>query len=138
MAQTIGVQCRRLDSLVDQIGPAKAIFCDAEGVETLILRGAQQFIIRHQPVLVLEASPKLLVRAGSNLTELHQTIQSFGYRAFAIGRFALRPVTDLAQTRSCNWCCVPDAKSELIGRASASIVRCGLLPCLRGWNPLCR
>ena len=137
-AQTIEVQCRPLDSFAVQIGPTKAIFCDAEGAETTILRGASQLLARHKPVLVLEASPKLLVRAGSTLSELHQTVSSFGYRAFVVGRFALKPVTDLAQTNARNWFCVHGSLSNLVGRASFSIAKCGIMPCLRGLNPLCK
>jgi FkbM family methyltransferase len=136
--RTIEVQCRTLDSLANQIGTAKAIFCDAEGAETTILRGAREFLARHKSVFVVEASPKLLVRAGSNLCELHQTVQSLGYQAFVVGRFGLRPVADLIQVTTRNWFCVHGSMSDLAWRASFAIARCGLMPCLRGLNPLCK
>lgn len=137
-AQTIEVQCQRLDTLINDIGPAKAIFCDAEGAETMILRGAQEYLGQHKPALVLEASPKLLVRAGSNLVQLHETLHSFNYVAFAVGRFGLSRVVDFKNSNAGNWFCVHNSMIRLARKCSASIARCGLLPCLRGLNPLCR
>lgn len=136
--QTIAVQCRRLDSLIDEIGPAAAIFCDAEGAETMILRGGRQYLSRFTPVFVLEASPKHLARAGSSLIELHETLESLGYEAFAVRRFGLEPITDLTQPGTSNWFCVHRSMRHLVSRCSAAIARCGLMPCVRGLNPLCR
>jgi FkbM family methyltransferase len=137
-AQTIEVQCRRLDSLIDEIGPAAAVFCDAEGAETMILRGGRQYLSRFKPVFVLEASPKHLARAGSSLGELHGTLQSIGYEPFAVGRFGLGPITDLLQPGTSNWFCAHRSMIHLVSRGSSAIARCGLMPCLRGLNPLCR
>lgn len=137
-AQTIEVQCRTLDSLIDQLGQATAIFCDAEGAETMILRGGRHYLSRFTPVVVLEASPKHLARAGSSLAELHGTLQSMGYQAFAVGRLGLEPVTDLRQPSTSNWLCVHESMSRLVDRCSSAIARCGLMPCVRGLNPLCR
>ena len=137
-AHTIEVQCRRLDSLIEEIGPAMAIFCDAEGAETMILRGGRRYLSRYQPIVVLEASPKHLARAGSSLTELQGTLESMGYQAFAVRRFGLQRVTDLMQPSTSNWFCVHESASRLVARSSASIARCGLLPCVRGLNPLRR
>jgi hypothetical protein len=135
---TIEVECRQLDSFADQIGPAKAIFCDAEGAETMILRGAQKYLASHKPMVVLEASPKLLRRAGSSLVELQNLLTSVCYRAFVVGRFGLRPVTTLSQASAGNWFCLHESRLDLVRKCSAAILRCGLLPCVRGLNPLSR
>ena len=45
-----------------------------------------------------------LVRAGSSLGELRRTIESLGYHAFSVGRFALRPVTELTLSHGVAFC----------------------------------
>lgn len=137
-ARTIEVQSRRLDSLADQIGPAKAVFCDAEGAEAMILRGARKYFAQHKPVMVLEASPKLLVRAGSNIVQLHETLRTLDYVAFAVSRFGLTRVADLNNKTAGNWFCVHNSMINLARKGSLSIARCGLMPCRLGLNPLCR
>jgi len=135
---TIVVECRPLDTLADHLGAARAIFCDAEGAETMILRGAQHYLDRHQPVVVLEASPKLLRRAGSSREELYQVLQSLGYEIHGVARLGLRPIRHPDQAGAGNWFCVPDAHRGLARKCSAAIARCGLTPCVRGLNPICR
>ena len=137
-AQTIEVECKRLDSLINEVGGAAAVFCDAEGAETMILRGARRYLSRYKPVVVLEASPKHLTRAGSSLTELHETLRSMGYHAFAVRRFGLKQVTDLMQVSTSNWVCAHESTAGVVERCSSAIARCGLMPCVRGLNPLCR
>ena len=136
--RTIEIECRRLDSFADEIGSARAVFCDAEGAETMILRGAENYLRHEKPILVLEASPKLLVRAGSSLQELHAILCSLNYVAFAVGRFGLTPVKQLNSSRASNWFCVHDSMTGLAQKCSSTITRCGLMPCVRGLNPLCR
>jgi len=138
VAGIITVPCRRLDSLIDDVGPSAAVFCDAEGAEPSILRGAHQYLTRYRPVIVLEASPKHLRRAGSSLAELHATLAAGGYRPFAIRRFGLEAIADLADPATSNWCCLPAGADGLAARCSSAIARCGLMPCVRGLNPLYR
>ena len=64
--------------------------------------------------------------------------ESLGYEAFAVRRFGLEPITDLTQPGTSNWFCVHRSMRHLVSRCSAAIARCGLMPCVRGLNPLCR
>jgi len=137
LAGTIEVAGTRLDSLAEKVGRARMIFCDTEGAETMILRGAQGYFRRHQPALVLEASAKLLSRAGSSLGALYQVIHDLGYVAFAIRRFGVSPVSDLAVKKAGNWLCLHESESTLAQRCSRAILTGALLPCIRGVNPLC-
>ena len=137
-SRSIEVQCSRLDALAGMVGAAKMIFCDTEGAETRVLRGANSYIQRHRPAIVLEASPKLLLRAGSSLAELLETVLSAGYRAFAIGRLGLSPISNLTPRRAGNWLCLHASEPSLLKQCSREILRCALLPCIRGLNPLCR
>ena len=137
-SKTIEVACTRLDSLEEKIGRARAIFCDTEGAETMVLRGARCYIRKHKPVIVLESSPKLLWRAGSSLGDLYHTLRDAGYLAFAVRRFSVIPVSGLAVTSACNWLCLHESESTLAKRCSMAILTCAVLPCIRGVNPLCR
>jgi FkbM family methyltransferase len=137
-ARTIEVLVRPLDALSDEIGRAAAVFCDAEGAEPMILRGGREYLTRYRPAVVLEASPKHLARAGASLAVLHELLAAMGYRAFAVRRFGVEPVTAFDAAATSNWFCVPAAAGGLVARASSAIARCGLMPCVRGLNPLCR
>lgn len=60
----IEVECVTLDALRQMLGPCRAIFMDVEGAEIDILRGGTSYLQEFQPIIVLEASPKTLQRAG--------------------------------------------------------------------------
>ena len=137
-AGSIEVECASLDSLAARIGPARVIFCDTEGAEVMVLKGSQSYLRKHQPAIVLEASPKLLTRAGSSLGDLRDLLREAGYQPFAIGRFGLSQVGDPAAKNAGNWLCLPVAQTGLMQRCARMIRTCALLPCLRGVNPLCR
>ena len=135
--EVIEVSCVTLDSVAEQIGPAKAIFIDAEGAECDILRGARQYLGRHHPVLVLEASPKLLKRAGATLQELYHDVIELEYEVHRISRWGLRAANPVAERSSSNWLCSPAGSDT--GRAVMMMLwQCGLLPCIGALNPLRR
>jgi FkbM family methyltransferase len=136
-SRTIEVACARFDSLEDKVGRARAIFCDTEGAETMVLRGAHGYIRKYKPAIVLESSPKLLSRAGSSVGDLYQTIRDAGYLAFVVRRFDVTPVSSLAGTSACNWLCLHESESAIAKRCSRAILTCAVLPCIRGVNPLC-
>ena len=136
--QGIEVECRPLDSYASALGQARAVFCDTEGAETMVLKGALNYLRQHRPVLVMEASPKLLPRLGSSVAALHQAIRGAGYEAFLIGRLGVSPITNDAPAKAGNCLCLPAELIEVAGRCTRFIRRCALLPCLRGLNPLRR
>src|SRR5579872_6576850 len=132
----IEVECATLDSLSPMIGTARMIFIDTEGAETAVIEGAGEYITRHQPAIVLEASPQLLVRAGSSLEELHVLLKSLAYETFVISRFGLAVPRKLETAHSANWLCLPAGRQMSVRRIRRFLGACGLLPCVSGLNPL--
>jgi FkbM family methyltransferase len=71
------IRCLQLDS--QWFARIDVIKVDVEGMEMDVLAGAQQMIMRHRPIILIEwlKSPK---------AELQQALAGFGYRIFEIGR----------------------------------------------------
>ncbi len=132
----IAVPCRTLDSLILSYGAVSAVFIDVEGHELEVLRGGRHVIHEHHPPIVLEASPKLLRRAGESLETLAQLLSSMDYLAHEISRFGIRTRVDLGSRRATNWLCVHKSTTSAAASASRMIRRAGLLPVLGGLNPL--
>jgi len=133
----IHVPCSTLDRLASEIGRARIIFSDTEGAELLVLKGAQSFIGTHEPVLVLEASPKWLNRAGSSLQELHRFLVGLGYKCYSIDRLSLKGDIDLSTQSAGNWLCLPIKEVGLVKPCEKLIRKSALMPCIRSFNPLC-
>jgi len=137
-SKTIQVDCVTLDSLSERIGAAEMIFIDAEGAEVMILRGAKIYINEYRPAIVLEASPKLLKRAGSDLNDLCSLLQAYGYSGFRVSRLGLAKI-DLAKASSAsNWFWVHSSNLDAARVVQRSIRICGLMPCIPGLNPISR
>jgi FkbM family methyltransferase len=137
-ARTTEVECSTIDEWGDAIGAATAVFVDAEGAEAAILEGGVSSLRRWLPALVIEASPKLLARAGASLTQLYCSLQMLGYVAFAMTRLGLSRINHPTTSRAINWFCLPVQKVDLAKAVRISIWRCGLLPCVPSLNPLTR
>ncbi len=137
-SNALRMECRTLDSFREVIGKPRAIFCDAEGAEILVVRGAGKLLRECQPVLVLEASPKHLKRFGATVEDLHALLRDAGYIAFNIGRWGFARVEDGAVIRHGNWLCVTQRDMALVQRCQRLLRWCAVLPCIRGINPLCR
>jgi len=135
-SNSIETDCVTLDSYSDRIGPVKLIFIDAEGAEVLILSGAREFIQTHKPTIVLEAHPKFLARAGFTPKDLYAEIKELEYKPFKISRLGLTRVELGSFDNYHNWLCIPCSKLETANIAKKYIRRCGLFPCMPGWNPL--
>lgn len=130
------VTMRRLDWWLERgISDVKAVFIDVEGYEPAVLRGADVMLRRHRPVVVLEASPKLLRRNGWDLGGLHEELTSAGYRTFSIGRFGLEGV-DVGARNAGNWLAVPAESETLVPRIRRMLWRCGWMPRIAGMHPL--
>jgi FkbM family methyltransferase len=135
-SNTIRVECVTLDSVGQIVGPAQGIFIDAEGAEAAILQGARHYLRRWSPAIVLEASPKLLTRAGSSLALLHSLVMELDYRPFRISRLGLETVAGPTASKAANWFCIPASRPEFAEAADDSVRKCGLLPCFAGLNPM--
>jgi FkbM family methyltransferase len=135
---TVEVHCSTLDSLSRDIDPARIIFMDTEGEEIRILRGAEGYIQQCRPAIVLEASPQLLDRAGFTIGDLYREVTDLGYTPYKIVRFGLEKVTLPDPDNIDNWLCLTPDQRPVVGRVRRSILACGLMPCVRGLNPLSR
>jgi len=129
----ISVETMRLNDVPLGEKKISAIFVDAEGSESAIFQGAAQVIRKHRPVIVCEASPKLLKRGGSSIEELQNIIAGYDYEIYEIGRFGLTVRKSPAKG---DWACLPLETKEKAHDISAMLLRCGLMPCLSGLNPL--
>jgi FkbM family methyltransferase len=137
----IEVECIPLDNLLDQIeSPVKAIFMDTEGAEPLVMKGACQFILHHQPVVVLEASPVLLQRANTTIHHLYRQILDLNYTPYRITRLNVESVdVSIMEKNSENWICLPaHGSDELLKRIRKNMLLCGILPFIGRLNPLSR
>jgi FkbM family methyltransferase len=136
--ETIKVDCRKLDSIAKDIGPPNVIFIDAEGEEVRILRGGKEYIKLSHPTIVLEASAKLLRRAGSSLDILYEEMEGLGYSPYQISRLGLRKVDSNNMRSFGNWVCVYSNENEnsTVSKIRRFILFGGILPCIPGLNPL--
>lgn len=70
------------DQLVEAIGPPTAITMDVEGAEMCVLRGAEQTLREHQPLVWVSIHPDMLKRDyNSSRMELLQFMDGLGYEA---------------------------------------------------------
>lgn len=130
------MECMTLDSLAEEIGPSRLMFMDTEGEEPNILRGGSKYIYTHRPRMVLEASPQLLRRSGSSITELYGILAGADYCVYEITRIGVRKL-ELQQTYNrANWLCLPREQAELSKVVEHSIRRVAFMPCIGGLNPL--
>lgn len=90
---TCSVQLDQLDSLEDAIDPIGnvVIKLDIEGSELRFLRGAENFISKHQPTIVFEANPASSKAAGYEVRDLIDAMQNLGYQNFLDTRQMSQP-----------------------------------------------
>lgn len=81
-----------VDDFVDEGGPIPTIMkIDVEGAELDVLRGAQNVLEMHNPILVVSLHPRILRSFNVEPAEVVQFIESLGYRCFEDdGRTAYR------------------------------------------------
>lgn len=132
--ESIEVEVTMLDRFVEW--QPKLIYMDVEGSEVDVLRGGAQLIEKARPYIVCEASPKCLDRMGYTLKDLYDVLISYGYKVYEISRFGLSQVDGLDYVRSKDWFCTPSNDDEAVKKVSRMILRCALMPCVLGLNPM--
>jgi FkbM family methyltransferase len=137
---TIEVECVTIDSLKDDLGPPDLIVMDTEGAELDILRGAGAYLEQYAPPMILEVIPSHLSRAGHDVNDLVSLLDDAGYSCFQIGRFGLHKVTANLEEHAGNWLCTHPSTTPAasVRKAHKRLITCGLLPCIRGINPITR
>lgn len=149
---SIRVDCVTLDSFFATKGPVRLLVIDAEGAEVAILRGGRQFLRRDQPVVIVEAQEHHLRRFGFDLSTLEAELQAHDYQVYELSRLGLtkaradgtqrtptrRALFDTPASWGRNWLALPPGLADQAGRIHRHLVRSGLLPCIRGLNPLAK
>ncbi len=79
-------KCLNLDRL-------KLLKIDVEGSELDVLAGAEALLLRHRPVLFVEASRQTLAAFGHTLDELIETLSTLGYELYSWRKSKLVRVT---------------------------------------------
>ncbi|MGQ9699025.1 MAG: FkbM family methyltransferase [Armatimonadota bacterium] len=125
-----------LDSMSQSVEAFQGLFIDTEGAEVDVLIGAKGIVSACRPTIVLEASPRLLSRAGRTMDELYQVLVELGYRPCAVTRFGLADPSKVKLGKAANWVCLPQDPAHLASRICRYIRVCGLLPCVAGLNPM--
>lgn len=134
--ETVEVDCATLDSLEVRIGAARMLVLDTEGEEVKVLRGGRGYIRKHLPIIVLEAAPQHLEKAGNSIGELAEELMTLGYRPYSV-RFGLQEVRSATNIqKTSNWVCIHRREEQLIGRIRRYVWVCGLMPCVPRLNPL--
>lgn len=133
---TIEISCVRLDDLADRLGKARMMLVDVEGAEVHLLRGGRTYLKEVQPLLIIEAAPKHLNRAGVSIEALYEELCGLRYTIYNITRLGVKEITTPETQRKANWFCVPRGDTESARRVQKCIRQCGMLPCVPGVNPM--
>jgi FkbM family methyltransferase len=134
----ISVPTYPLDAFLANKTPVRLLVIDAEGAEVRILRGAKETLHRDRPVVIVEAQEDTLNRFGSSLAELLAIFEAEDYHVYKLARFGLKPANAQELQGNRNWLALPPSLVDHAGKLNRHLFRCGLLPCVRGLNPLAR
>jgi len=111
------VKTVRLDDLIKDFNKPSLLFADTEGHEPLILKGAEGFIEKFKPIIILEASPQLLAKnSGYNLKFILDFFKKNDYNVYKINRLTISDIndTDLNTKKSANWVCIPSKDYRIL------------------------
>ncbi len=112
----IQVKTAKLDDFLDEFTNVTFISIDTEGHEPFVLRGAKNTLKKHNPIVVIEVSPKLLIKyADLKPKDISQFFKELGYNIFKINKFSISKVNknDLSANKASNWLCIPINKKKI-------------------------
>lgn len=125
--EKVAVPVRRGDDIVPEAFPGRLrIKIDVEGYEFHVLRGFENTLARHRPVIVAELVPRHLQRAGTDPAALIAWLHEHGYRGHVVhvlgrrGTLRLTPITSIAD-------CPPDGDAIWIHAEDRSVDVTGYL-----------
>jgi len=97
-ARAVAVPVARLDTLLaDEDRPVRAIKIDVEGHEGAVLRGAQETLARHRPLLVIEIEARHL--GGQPVEAVLAELRAVGYGGHFVRRGRLVPLAEFRVER---------------------------------------
>lgn len=83
--EVIEVECGTLDAVVPDEPRIDFVKIDVEGAEEMVLRGAQRFLTRHQPLILFECGPSGAVALGRTPTDLYRLLtEELGYAVYLL------------------------------------------------------
>jgi FkbM family methyltransferase len=77
--ETLVVRCERLDDVLGEQVRPRFVKIDVEGAEALVLRGAQQTLRAHRPLIAFEHGAGSAEYHGSGPEEVHGLLSGLGY-----------------------------------------------------------
>lgn len=139
-AEEIEVPAVTLDGLRDsgELPAPRLITIDVQGVELLVLRGAERLIRDMRPYILLEIEQRWMSEHGISPNDLFKFFDRFSYGVYEIAKWGLREVVP-GLVRDANWLCLPQGITPAglaeAKRISGRIRRAQLFPLIRGLNP---
>ncbi len=121
-------------------GGAAFMSMDAEGSEVAVLRGGDEYLRRYRPVMVVEAAPRHLERAGEGIGSLLAALKALEYEPYDIRAFGVRPIvaSDCTGYYQQNWLCVPKERGVNFSRIASLFAKNLLTPNIGKLHPLAR
>lgn len=112
-----------MDAYVNRSGYVpKVIKIDVEGAEFLVLKGAQETIRSHRPILIMEFNPDAARAAGTTIGAIVQLLRELNYQLVVLkrnrwGRYQLGRQEPFSEAKHCcddlaNVICIPKKQSE--------------------------
>jgi len=135
----IEVEINKLDDYYQISANTRLIIIDTEGHDKIVLDGAVKVITSYKPFVILEVSPKLLVKYGkSNSREIYKYFKTKNYDVYIINRFSIKKISeiDLRSKKAANWICVPLHLGDSVSKMNKELFKRAILP----WyllSPLC-
>lgn len=93
-AEPIMVPADTFDARFAGLSRLDLLKIDVEGADYLVLRGAEQSIQRHRPIIACEADEPQANRMGYSTTDLKAYLRGLGYAVHRLTRRGLAPIAD--------------------------------------------
>lgn len=127
----ISVKTKKLDNFIDEYNNVNILFIDVEGHEPYVLRGAIETLKKYNPIVVIEASPKLLLKyAHLKLDYIYKFFEDLNYEVLKISKLTIKKVNeaDLNSDKPSNWICVPKSKKDIKNQIKTDLILRSIIP----------
>ena len=115
-AGTKDVTCQvvRIDDYLHDLEGVAFIKCDIEGADLYAMRGAQQTLTKHRPIVLMEINPWFLEGFGLKVEDIVSFFEGLGFGMYRLQNRMLVPTT-AAQVVSANYFFVPSDRRDRAG-----------------------